>query len=81
MKVSTEIYQDLHGRHWKVMREGEDVVIEQAIEPAEMVHNPTYDKQQDLYEPVIEEPVSILYDRKAILKQPRHTGTILNRKV
>jgi len=44
MKITTEIYRGSDGNIWKITREGEDVMIEQAIEPADL---PTYEPYDD----------------------------------
>lgn len=82
MRIKTEIYQDLHGRHWKITREGSDVIIEQAIEQPEASHNPVYDQQQDLHAPLKSEEDYKSYNQYADIEPGRKKpGSILNRKV
>ena len=82
MKIKTEIYRGSDGHTWKITREGEDVLIEQAIEPLELIHNETYEKQQDqtknniaLYEEYK------IYDSSGSIKIISSIGNTISRKV
>ena len=81
MRISTEIYRGENGNYWKVTREGEDVIIEQAIEPVELIHHDTYEQQRDLLKPVETEVSYEIYNSKATVIKSELTGINLNRKV
>ena len=76
MKIKTEIYSDFKGNYWKITREGEDVIIEQAIEPTELIRNETYDQRRE----AAASPRYDLYDRKG-RRVPVLSDSTFSRKV
>ena len=81
MRISTEIYRGENGKYWKITREGEDVIIEQAIEPVELIHHDTYEQQRDLHTPAETGVTYEVYNSKAVVVRSGATGVNLNRKV
>ena len=79
MRISTEIYRAADGNVWKIIREGEDVLIEQAIQPAEL---PTYEPYDDQRQDRPEAEEYSFYDRKGMLKEkPARSQHTISRKV
>tara|TARA_B100000900_G_scaffold394557_1_gene392106 strand:- start:1136 stop:1381 length:246 start_codon:yes stop_codon:yes gene_type:complete len=81
VRISTEIYRGKNGNYWKVTREGEDVIIEQAIEPVELIHHDTYEQQRDLHKPVEANVTYEVYNSKANVVRSVAVGVNLDRKV
>ena len=78
MRISTEIYRAEDGKMWKITREGEDVLIEQAVDRIEEIANNPYEKEKDLPSPpVVEE----MYDNKGSLVKLTSPGSTFSRKV
>ena len=76
MRIRTEIYKGADDNYWKITRKGTEVIIEQAIEPAEIIREEYHDDQQDDHSEVYE-----FYDKMGKTKKTPKIGTTLNRKV
>ena len=86
MKIDTDIYRGNKGNYWKVTHDGIGVIIEQAIDPTELINQDPYEKAHDNYkgpeQEVLASQCHPTYNKSGVLVAiEKPVGSNLSRKV